>query len=111
MEWHVMAFCVLYRRSPTGSSARRLQRVTSLREMLLSASSIPGDKHRDQLLEGMNHQRFVVRELGVLPPVLCSPFEDEEDVQPRNHEVPDADGVASGVPMLYGVRMLQISDL
>mmetsp|Transcript_40805 Transcript_40805/g.93972 ORF Transcript_40805/g.93972 Transcript_40805/m.93972 type:complete len:541 (-) Transcript_40805:66-1688(-) len=34
------------------------------------------------------------RELGVLPPVLCSPFEDEED----------ADGVASGVPMLYGVR-------
>jgi len=34
------------------------------------------------------------RELGVLPPVLCAPFDDEED----------DDGTAAGVPVLYGVR-------
>eukprot|EP00933_Yihiella_yeosuensis_P006896 TRINITY_DN111720_c0_g1_i1.p1 TRINITY_DN111720_c0_g1~~TRINITY_DN111720_c0_g1_i1.p1 ORF type:complete len:521 (-),score=83.35 TRINITY_DN111720_c0_g1_i1:112-1674(-) len=34
------------------------------------------------------------RELGVLPPVLCAPFEDPDD----------ADDVAAGVPTLYGVR-------
>jgi len=34
------------------------------------------------------------RELGVLPPVLCAPFEDPED----------ADDIASGVPMLHGIR-------
>eukprot|EP00415_Alexandrium_ostenfeldii_P001425 UN1425 len=34
------------------------------------------------------------RELGVLPPVLCAPFEDPDD----------ADDVAAGVPMLHGLR-------
>lgn len=34
------------------------------------------------------------RELGVLPPVLCAPFEDPED----------ADEIAAGVPTLYGIR-------
>jgi len=34
------------------------------------------------------------RELGVLPPVLCAPFEDPED----------ADDIAAGVPILQGVR-------
>jgi len=34
------------------------------------------------------------RELGVLPPVLCAPFEDPED----------ADDVAMGVPILHGLR-------
>eukprot|EP00930_Biecheleria_cincta_P072241 TRINITY_DN5966_c1_g8_i1.p1 TRINITY_DN5966_c1_g8~~TRINITY_DN5966_c1_g8_i1.p1 ORF type:complete len:544 (+),score=106.76 TRINITY_DN5966_c1_g8_i1:28-1632(+) len=34
------------------------------------------------------------RELGVLPPVLCAPFEDPDDM----------DDIAQGVPMLHGVR-------
>jgi 16S rRNA G966 N2-methylase RsmD len=34
------------------------------------------------------------RELGVLPPVISAPFEDPDD----------ADDIASGVPMLYGLR-------
>lgn len=34
------------------------------------------------------------RELGVLPPVITAPFEDPDD----------ADDIASGVPMLYGLR-------
>uniref|UniRef100_A0A7S4SVZ1 Uncharacterized protein n=1 Tax=Alexandrium monilatum TaxID=311494 RepID=A0A7S4SVZ1_9DINO len=34
------------------------------------------------------------RELGVLPPVLCAPFEDPDD----------ADDVAAGVPVLHGLR-------
>jgi len=34
------------------------------------------------------------REMGVLPPVLCAPFEDPED----------ADDVAAGVPVLHGLR-------
>lgn len=34
------------------------------------------------------------RELGVLPPILCAPFEDPEDY----------DDIVTGVPMLYGLR-------
>ncbi|CAE8619759.1 unnamed protein product [Polarella glacialis] len=34
------------------------------------------------------------RELGVLPPILCAPFEDPEDM----------DDIASGIPMLHGLR-------
>lgn len=34
------------------------------------------------------------RELGVLPPVLCAPFEDPDDM----------DDIAQGVPMLHGLR-------
>lgn len=34
------------------------------------------------------------REMGAMPPILCAPFEDEED----------ADDLISGVPMLHGLR-------
>jgi len=36
------------------------------------------------------------RELGILPPILCAPFEDPEDAE--------FDDIAAGVPTLYGVR-------